>query len=179
MPGVDLVKAGFGEVKDPAAREAADAGERVSLFFKDGFRLMRDDGSFALFKQGENSVLASDADHWMVKAHIIEPPAAPEPAAKAPEPRSNVVLNSGAENAKPGTSAATPPTIEAVTTWRSNRRRGRWSHAARKSNQADAWRSAKRTLARHAHTVSVSLMPPATTMSVTQKSAPHKDASAA
>lgn len=102
MPGVDLVKAGFGEVKDPAAREAADAGERVSLFFKDGFRLMRDDGSFALFKPGENSVLASDADHWMVKAHIIEPPAAPEPAVKAPEPRSNVVLNSGAETAKEG-----------------------------------------------------------------------------
>ena len=38
----------------------------------------------------------------MVKAHIIEPPAAPEPAAKAPEPRSNVVLNSGAETANEG-----------------------------------------------------------------------------
>lgn len=96
MSGVDLIKAGFGAVSDPAAREAADAGERVAVFFKDKFTLHRDDGSVVTFVKGHNpEVLASDLAHWFTKLFIGEPPGAPAPAGAAPEPRSNVVLSTG------------------------------------------------------------------------------------
>lgn len=100
MSGVDLVKAGLAPAVD---RSEADAGERQSVYFKGAFRLQRDDGSIQNFPAGHNDdVLVSDLNHWFVKLHIGEPPAAPLPAGAAPEPRSNVVADTGAPKALEG-----------------------------------------------------------------------------